>query len=68
MGLHFDDLENRLHALEHATLRAVNMARVTGSEVVFHLQDLPSHMWRAVSLGAHRGAALALTVAQLRSG
>jgi len=68
MGLHFDDLESRLHALEHAALCTVNMARVPGSEVVFRLHDLPSHVWRVVSLGAHRGAALALTVVQLRSG
>jgi hypothetical protein len=44
------------------------MAPVPGSEVVFRLHDLPSHVWRVVILGAHRGAALALTVAQLRSG
>ena len=68
MGIRFDDLESRLHALEHASLRAVNMARVPGSEVVFCLHDLPSDMWRDVSLGTHRGAALALTAAQLRSG
>ena len=68
MGLRFDDVESRLHALEHAALCTVNMARVPGSEVVFRLHDLPSHVWRVVSLGAHRGAALALTVAQLRSG
>jgi len=65
-GVTFDDLESRLHALEHTVLRAVNMARVPGSEVVFRLHDLPSHVWRAVSLGAHHGTTL--TAAQLRSG
>jgi hypothetical protein len=67
-GLCFNDLKSRFHAHEHAALHAVNMARVPGSEVVFCLHDLPSDMWRDVSLGAHRGAALELTAAQLRSG
>ena len=66
MGLRFDDLKSRLYTLEHTALRTVNMAREPGSEVVFCLHDLPSHVWRAVSLGAHHGAAL--TAAQLRSG
>jgi len=66
MGFRFNDLKSRHHFLEHAMLCAMNMAWVPGSEVVFRLHDLPSHVWRAVSLSAHRGAALALTAMQLR--
>ena len=64
----FDDLEVHFNALNRAVLRTVNLMQVPRGEMVYRFHDLPSHMWRAMSLGAHHCVALALTTAHLRSG
>ena len=69
-GLHrrLDDLEERYEALSRAALDAVGILGTGGLLLLDRLRGIPDQVEHAVELGIRRGAMLAFTAAQLRSG
>lgn len=62
------DMETERQTLYEAVDAAVDFVRARGGRREEHLLDVPSRVRAAVEDGVHEGAAMALTMAQVRSG
>ena len=62
------ELEVELLGIQEATDAAAGYVHARGGSREEHLLDIPNRVRDAVEFGVHRGAAVALTVAHVRSG
>jgi len=61
-------LESQIQALHIAAATATNAVNAQGDTIVARLQDVRNRVQEVARHGAHRGAAIAITVVQTMSG